>query len=202
MNQQKLIHLFNQIPELKSLDFKNTVELVEQISNKNRLLWPVLKELIYLKINQSFENDGKQISHGQLVYIPKYFGYYSNSVEIQLSNSLELTFPSRHMSKSCIWIILVTTLIWIIVIIAFLISNPEFLLFGFEIIIPNFLLLIGIPYLILKFFFPNSIAKEKFKGVETFEDLTEAMYGLNLWRYRINNFERLKIELNEILKAT
>jgi len=202
MDQQKLRKLTNRIPELKSLDFKTTDELVALISANNRLLWPAIKELIYLKIDESFKKEGLQISQEQLIYDPEYFGYYSNSKESQLSESLDLTFPSRGMSKASFRIISTTTLAWIIVLIGFLSANPEWLLFGLEIIIPNFLLLIGIPYLIMRFNFPKLIAKEKFKGVETFEDLTEDMYGLNLWRYRTNDFQRLKLEVTEQLKSS
>ncbi|MCV9388138.1 hypothetical protein [Reichenbachiella ulvae] len=200
MKQPNFYILTAKIPELAKHDFESIDELVEILALNNRVLWPTLKFLILEHLRNYFKTQKLHFEDTDSIYEEKFLSYYSSSHENKIREQLDLTLPNRTISKTSFFIVIFSTLIWLAFMASLLFSNPEYLLFGFDIIAMNILLLIGIPYLILRFAFPRLITQEKIKGVETFEDLAEDMYGLNLWRYRENNFNRLTTELTELIQ--
>jgi len=198
MNETEFEKIVSEIPELGDLNFNTLDELIEILTKNNRVLWPTLKLLIGEQIRKYFETKNLEFDLNDNIYKSEFFGYYpTSSPEWKMRDSLELTFPNRSLSKTSISIIVTSTLIWGVFLVLFIFSNPEILLFGYEMISMNFLPLLGLPYVVLRLALTKIIAKEKFKRIETFNDLTEDMYGLNLWRYKENNFERLRTELQE-----
>jgi len=48
---------------------------------------------------------------------------------------------------------------------------------------------------------PHLLAKKKYKGVKNFGNLVDKFFLINLYRFRINDFGRLKDELRLFLMA-
>ncbi|MCV9385361.1 hypothetical protein [Reichenbachiella ulvae] len=201
MNHYNWNNLFTAIPELKSKKFDNLEAVTEHILD-NKLLWVTITKLIFIKFENHLNVLGMKISPEKSIYYSTSLGPKLIFNEREFMKASDLTLPKREMSKIKFYITTAMMLTEVFLLYKFFSKNPEFLLFGFDLLNAALPLIFGLPLLIAALVFPKILGNEKIIGVETFSDLTEDMYGLNLWRYRQNNFEKLKIELAELLKSS
>jgi hypothetical protein len=106
-----------------------------------------------------------------------------------------LPYPDNPLKRLLIPIFI--NLIWIAVIFYFIYAHPEILLSGGPIIYYAGHLLIFLPIPVLLLSFRRFFSAQRFSGINTFAELVDVLFTLNLWKYKADNYKRLKVELQE-----
>lgn len=194
MDSEKIRTLCHWDSKLRELDFTNLESLTKTLISKNESLWSIVTFLIFIKVVDYFN---VRPNKDESIYNENYFGKGDRELLTDLSESTSLTFPRLEMPNTKLKLIGFTVLIWICSWIIFLFKYPEIMFVGIEMMFFNTLLFLFFPALIPILLFPCWMKEKKFKNVETFKDLAEQLFAINLYRYRINEFERLKLELNQ-----
>lgn len=197
MSSEKISHICQWSPELEKLNFDNFDTLVKTLISENKSLWSIVSFLIYHQVVDYFEI---RPSKHDSIYTDNYFGNGDKNLIVEISQSTDLTFPILKMPSSRLQLCVSIIAIWIVLLTIYLSSNPEFLFFGTELLLFNAFLFLVFPVTIPFFLFPKWMSKRKFKNVETFKDLAERLFVINLYKYKINEFKRLKLELKQYLK--
>jgi hypothetical protein len=214
MNNIRLNSLKEQIPQINNLTFDNEDELISQLLQSGETNWNVIKFLITERLIAFFKKKhGTPFHLSQSIYHNDYFEDNSTVESEQFEQFADLRFPIFQMRFSRLIILLSIFLIWSFVVFSFSVNYSEAQYFGsFQdrvllgpaggfLFIPLVIVDL-IPIVLIHYFAPKWLYSKKFKRVDTFEELIDSLFTINVYRYRINNCERLKHELTAYLNAS
>ncbi|MEO1049320.1 MAG: hypothetical protein AAFX87_01750 [Bacteroidota bacterium] len=199
MLEEKILELQNAIPELDISSHDNSDEILKQVIGKNEILWKVAKWLIKERLESFFvEKKNTNIQMVDNVYLEQFFGKYSTEVSFEFEKYADMTLPMEEKLIGRSLLLLPPLLAWWVLLHQFISKNIEFLLIGYQWLADYGSFLYLLPIIVVVIVAPKWLFgpfPRKFKKVKTFNDLIEQLFIINLFRYRVDNFKRLKEEL-------
>ena len=192
------------IEDLRDIDIEDSlIAELEADGNFNDNFWEIVRGLLFFQIQKYFMDHGTgPIAADQNIYGEMFFGRSIKSKCMDIHENQDILFPYPHTSLKRWMILIAVNITWLAYLLHVIFTYPDILIFS-QPILPFFgHLILFLPILIFGVIFKKYFHAKRFSGVTTFHDLIDKLFVLNLWKYKVDDYRRMKVEINEYLKNT